>query len=288
MGSVEVAVPATSANLGPGFDCLGVALGTHLRVRFSSSDRSEITGKGRHKSPEDSLIFRSFEAAFKAADSKPSPVAIEVLGDYPSGRGLGASASAIVAGLVGGTALSGLTLQTEDLAKLAIQIEGHPDNVLPALLGGLILSVGERWIRFEPSGTIAPMILVAAGSFKTKAARKVLPQTAGIRDAVANVSSAAALVSVLSGQSDPSFLFDATRDRLHEPYRLPLMPESLQLHRSLRDRGIATTLSGAGPSLVCLVHADRLQESARTVEGMLPEGWAISLPGWDLEGARIS
>lgn len=288
MASVEVAVPATSANLGPGFDCLGVALGIYLRVRFSRSDRSEITGRGRVRSVEESLIFRSFRAGFSAADEEAPPVRIEVVEDYPSGRGMGASASAIVAGLVGARALGGLALGTHDLARLAIEIEGHPDNVLPALVGGLILTIGVDWIRFRPSDRIAPFLLVARSSFKTEHTRKALPAAIAKEDAVANASATAALVSILSGESDPANLMAATEDRLHQPYRFPLMPESQELYSSLRKRGIAAALSGAGPSLIALVESERREEAKQIARDWLREGWSLLAPEWDVAGARVS
>lgn len=288
MTAAAVSVPASSANLGPGFDCLGVALGVYLEVRFTPSHVSEITGRGRQRSVKDSLIFRSYQAAFRAAEAEPADVKIEVLQSYPSAKGMGASASAIVAGLVGARALGGLDLSTEALAELAVEIEGHADNVLPALLGGLVLTVGDGWSRLAPSEKVAPLVLVAASGYKTEEARKVVPRTIAVEDAVANTSAAAALVLILSGHSDPSGLMDATADRIHEPFRLPLMPESHDLHLSLRARGIATALSGAGPSLICLVPSEQIQDAAQTAQDLLPQGWALLRPGWDLRGARVT
>ena len=138
----EVRVPATTANLGPGFDCLGVALGTYLNIRFSSAVRFEIAGRGRLHPIPGNLTYRSFTAAFALAGQTAPTVKIETVGRYPSARGMGASASAIIAGLVGARAFGKLELSDEALVKLAVEIEGHPDNVLPALLGGLVLSVG--------------------------------------------------------------------------------------------------------------------------------------------------
>lgn len=284
---VDVAVPATTANLGPGFDCLGAALAIYLRVRFASAQLTEITGKGRDRSTEDSLILRSFRAAFSSAGEQAPPVSVEIVDDYPSGRGLGASASAIVAGLMGASALGRLDLSSDDLAGLAKQIEGHADNVLPALLGGLVLSLEDRWLRFLPSPKVSPLILVARTSFKTQAARKVLPRSIDKHDAVSNTAAAAALVSILCGNSDSSKLMAATRDRLHEPYRLPLMPESRMLHESLRERSIATVLSGAGPSLLCLVETDELDETKATAESLMPRGWQLLDPAWDVQGAKV-
>lgn len=285
--SIQVSVPATSANLGPGFDCLGVALGVYLRLRFSPSDRPSLGGKGRIRDVEDSLIHRSFVAAFSSVGEDAPPVEIAVVDDYPSGRGMGASASAIVAGLSGASAFGGLGLSQDHVARLAVEIEGHADNVLPALLGGLVLTVGDSWTRMEPSNQMTPLVLVAPTSFKTKAARKVVPEVVAREDAVANASGLAALVSILSGNPDRMNLLAATEDRLHEPYRLPLMPETLDLHKALRDRGVPATLSGAGPSLICLLEPHRLEDAAILAEGLAPDGWRILRPGWDLQGAQV-
>jgi len=283
----EVAVPATSANLGPGFDCLGVALGTYLNIRFSNAPNFLIAGRGRLHPIPGNLTYRSFVAAHELAGRTAPAVKIETLGRYPSARGMGASASAIVAGLVGARAFGKLDLADEALAKLAVEIEGHPDNVLPALLGGLVLSVGKRWIRLQPNPRIAPLILVAADGFKTKSARRVLPEQISRADAVANAAATAALVAIMCGSAGPEMLMEATADRLHEPYRLPLMPASKKVHEQLRAEGIPTTLSGAGPSLLCLVDNEAQQEVAGTVRGVLPEGWKVLTPGWDLRGARV-
>lgn len=285
-GVIEVTVPATSANLGPGFDVLGVALGTHLTMRFSRARRSEVAGKGRLHPIPGNLTYRSFREAFGRAGVTAPEVRIETVGMYPSARGMGASASAIVSGLVGARVLGELDLSDDDLVRLATEIEGHPDNVLPALLGGLVLSLAGGYIALRPTAAIQPMLSVARQKFRTGAARKVVPDELSRSDAVANAASAAALVAVLSGSASDAHLLAATEDRLHEPHRLPLMPESQSLHRELRRAGIATTLSGAGPSLISLVAGKELDRAVGLARQLAPEGWQVLTPGWDLEGAR--
>lgn len=283
---IEVRVPATSANLGPGFDCLGVALGTHLQIRITPSDKPEITGKGRIRSVPDNLTYRSFLSGFEAAGIEPPIVRIEMTEIYPSARGLGASASAIVAGLVAARAAGDLALTDEDLGRLATSIEGHSDNVLPALFGGLILNSSEGWLRFEPSSDLAPLVLIARDKFKTKAARRVLPNEILREDAISNAAATAALVAALNGKAPPEALLIAMQDRLHEPYRLPLMPESMDLHAALRAKGIPTALSGAGPSLLCIVPSASVDKTKLLAESLMPEGWRLLSPGWDLQGAQ--
>ncbi|MFN2611296.1 MAG: homoserine kinase [Actinomycetota bacterium] len=206
---------------------------------------------------------------------------------YPSARGMGASASAIVAGLVGARAFGDLELDDPELARLAVRMEGHGDNVLPAMFGGLVLNSQDGWLHFDPTDQILPMILVAAQKFKTSSARAVLPADVPRVDAVANISATAALLSALIGSAPIDSLMASTADRLHEPYRLPLMPQSLGLHEGLRGKGIPTALAGAGPSLISLVPADRIEDAKRTAEGLIPGGWEIMTPGWDLQGAKV-
>jgi len=280
-----VTVPATVANLGPGFDCLGVALGLDLKVKFAESAQSAISGKGRQRSVADSLIYRAFQATFIKAGLEPPQVRIEVLENYPSARGLGASASAIVSGILGAKILGGLALEKSALAEVAVKIEGHPDNVLPALFGGLILSVGEDWIKFEPTGRLSPLVLVSGKAFKTESARRALPRTVPVADAVLNAGATAALVAILSGKTGAERLMAATQDRLHQPARLPLMPETNALYGALRGRGIAVALSGAGPSLICIVESRDADEVAGAIDGLMPEGWSILRPGWNIAGA---
>lgn len=283
---IEVKVPATSANLGPGFDCLGVALGTYLQLRVTNSDKPEITGKGRIRSVPDNLTYRSFRAGFEAKGVEPPTVKIEMTEIYPSARGLGASASAIVAGLVAARAAGDLDLADEELGRLATSIEGHSDNVLPALFGGLILNSKDGWLRFEPSQDLAPLVLIARDKFKTSAARRVLPSEIPREDAVGNAAATAALVAALNGNAPPEALFIAMEDRLHEPYRFPLMPESMDLHAALRSHGIPTALSGAGPSLLCIVPTASVEKTKELAQSLMPEGWRLLAPGWDLQGAQ--
>lgn len=282
---LEVMVPATVANLGPGFDCLGVAVGVHLGLRFSGSSKPEVIGDVTPL-PEN-LTHRAFVAAFEAGGSKAPPVRIEVAQSYPSARGMGASASAIVAGLVAARGVGDLSLTDAELARLAIQIEGHPDNVLPALFGGVVLTAGVGWMRFEPVSSIAPVILIAREKMKTRDARAILPGEVPRADAVANAAATVGLVAVLTGAQGEDALLMSTEDRLHEPYRLPMMPETFELHEALRSKGIATALAGAGPSLIALVESGAIQETFTIASDLAPAGWQILAPGWDLAGAQV-
>jgi len=284
---VDVRVPATVANLGPGFDCLGVAIGVHLELRISLAERVEITGGDPSIAVGDDLTHRAFLSAYAAVGQQAPPVHIEVLRSYPQGRGLGASAAAIVAGLVGARAAGDLDVADSELARIAIRIEGHADNVLPALFGGLVLASGDGWVRFTPAPGVLPFVLVAPDRFVTAESRRVLPAEVPRADAVANAAATATLVAVLSGIEPPAALMMATADRIHEPYRLPMLPETLDLHQGLRANGVAAALSGAGPSVVCLSAPDEIEDAVSLARTMLPTGWEIILPGWDLRGAQV-
>ncbi|MGH2709302.1 MAG: homoserine kinase, partial [Actinomycetota bacterium] len=277
---VEVRVPATVANLGPGFDCLGVALGVHLRLRVSPAASEEAPPPNRN------LTHRSFAEAFGATGRRAPPVSVQVLESYPSARGMGASASAIVAGLVAARLMGELEMSDQELARLAIEIEGHPDNVVPALLGGLVLCSGQTWMRLEPHPGVSPLVLVARERFKTVEARRALPAEVPRADAVANAAALSALVMALTGLEPPTALMLATEDRIHEPYRLALMHETADLHAVLRAKGVPTALAGAGPSLICLVETRSLEGCTRLARERLPEGWQAISPGWDLLGAQ--
>ncbi|MGH2704094.1 MAG: homoserine kinase [Actinomycetota bacterium] len=284
---VEVRVPASAANLGPGFDCLGAAIEVYLRVRVEGAAAPEVAGKGTLRPPDRNLTHRAFRAAYEAAGREAPPVRVEVLETYPSARGLGASASAIVAGLVAAQELGDLGLPAAELAGLAVRIEGHADNVLPALFGGVVVASREGWLHLDPTPRICPIVLVAPEPFRTVEARAVLPAEVPRADAVANAASAAALVAVLGGMEPPDALMMATEDRLHQPYRLPLMPESHELLDALRAKGIAAVLSGAGPSLLCLVEVSALDACRRVARELAPEGWDVLAPSWDLRGAQV-
>lgn len=284
MTDVEVRVPATVANLGPGFDCLGVALGVHLRLRVAPAGAPAAPEQA--PPPSRNLTYRSFAEAFRAADREPPAIGVQVLESYPSARGMGASASAIVAGLVAARLMGALDLSDSELAYLATGIEGHPDNVVPALLGGLVLCSGPTWMRLEPHPGVSPLVLVARERFKTAEARRVLPAEVSRADAVANAAALSSLVAALAGLQPPTALMAATEDRIHEPYRLALMPETATLHAGLRAKGIPTALAGAGPSLICLVETPSLEACAGLARELLPEGWRALTPGWDLLGAQ--
>ena len=286
--AVRVRVPATSANLGPGFDALGLALGLHDEVTASVAAepglRVEVTGEGAADVPRDErhLVVRAFRAAEQRWGAVGGGLRLDCTNRIPHARGLGSSAAAIVAGVLAARALSGATVPASEVLRLATEIEGHPDNVAACLLGGVTVawteSTGARAARVEPSPDLDPVVLIPATTASTEAVRRLLPGTVPHADAAANAGRAALLVHALA--TDPSLLLPATEDRLHQPYRAPAMPESADLVARLRAEGVAAVVSGAGPTVLAL--AGRGADP-----GPAPAGWRVLRPGLDGGGAAV-
>jgi homoserine kinase len=218
--------------------------------------------------------------------NEPVSVSVNQIIAIPNGRGFGSSAAAVVAGLVAGRALAGTSDTDERLLEKAIAFEGHADNVAPCVLGGITVSTDTSTIRIEPPASIRPLVCVAPSAMRTDAARAALAKEITRSDAVANIGRAALLVAALSeGRSD--VLMDATEDRLHQPARFELMPDSGALVRALRSKGMAAFLSGAGPSVAALVATKAADEAVKTARAVAPEGWDVRLESFDPEGARV-
>jgi homoserine kinase len=258
--AVRVRVPATSANLGPAFDCAGLALARHDVVEFSVAAGLEVvmTGEGAHSLPADEshLVVRAFRAACERLGWRPPGLRVVAENTIPQGRGMGSSAAAVVAGIVGAWALCP-DVESIDLAAaldLATDMEGHPDNVAPCLLGGATLSWttpgGARAERLAVHPDVVPVVLVPQVTLSTHVARSLLPELVPHGDAVFNASRAALLTHALT--TAPGLLLDATEDRLHQRQRAAAMPDTLTLLERLRAAGHAAVVSGAGPSVLVL------------------------------------
>ena len=268
---VRVRVPATSANLGPGFDALGLALGLYDEVDAWVREAGvaiEISGEGEDlaSSGEDHLIVRTMRAAFAVIGGQPPGLGLRCLNRIPHGRGLGSSAAAIVAGLLAARALAGPDaagrLAGSALLELATEMEGHPDNVAACLGGGLTIAWTAdgrpRMVRLEPLASIRPVVCVAPAPVRTEVARRLLPDLVPHQDAAANAGRSALLVAALTqlpagSPQGAGALLAATRDWLHQDYRAKAMPETAELIGRLRDVGIAAVVSGAGPSVLALL-----------------------------------
>lgn len=295
-GPVTVEVPATSANLGPGFDCLGLALSLRDRLTATIADSLtvEITGEGAGSLPTDEshLVVRSMKKAFEAMGLGMPGFALRCENVIPQSRGLGSSSAAIVGGLVLARALvEGGADKLDDAALLALanDIEGHPDNVAPAFLGGFVVcgqtttgADDEVWaVRTPVDPSVRAVALVPPDGVSTEMARGLLPKDITHADAVANTGRAALLVTALAGA--PEYLLRATEDFLHQSYREPAMPDSLAAVRSLRAGGHAAFVSGAGPTVLVLTTGD-----TDPLVKDCPHGWAAHALTIEAEGARVS
>lgn len=262
VGTVEVRVPATSANLGPGFDTLGLALSVYDELTVSALEGPEIdiavegTGAAEIPTDESNLILRTIRYAYEAVGRKAPGIRIRARNGIPHGRGLGSSGSAVVAGLLAAKGLlEGVAAFSDaDLLRLATEIEGHPDNVAPALFGGLTIAWTDDETPWHKKllvhRGVSPLVFVPDRTMSTSTARSVLDPAVSREDAVFNVSRSALLIAALT--QSPDLLMAATEDRLHQNSRAAAMPETDKLVRLLRAAGFAAVVSGAGPSVLVL------------------------------------
>jgi homoserine kinase len=297
---VTVQVPATAANLGPGFDSLGLALSLYdtVEARVTPAGvqvRVKGAGAGQVGGGEEHLVVRAMRTGFAAIGAQPSGLALDCRNEIPQGFGLGSSGGAIVAGLLAARSLAGAAgaeaLTPGALLRLATELEGHPDNVAACLSGGLTISwttaAGVKAARLTPLPEITPVLCVPAVPLATVAARQVLPAEVAHALAAANSARTALLIAAL--MSRPDLLFDGTEDFLHQPYRAAAMPGTAALIARLRAVGIAAVVSGAGPSVLALT-ADSAGPAATDVARIAgdEEGtWRVLPLSVDTLGARL-
>jgi homoserine kinase len=288
---VRVRVPATSANLGPGFDSAGLALTLYddVVVRVAESGLVvDVAGEGADDVPRDRrhLVVKALRATFDRLGGQPRGLEVVCANRIPHSRGLGSSSAAICAAIVAARALVlGGEEQLDDDASLALatEIEGHPDNVAACLRGGVTFAWGSpvRVLRLDAHAELAPVAFVPATRSSTRKVRAMLPDTVPFADAAANAGRAALLPAALS--TSPQLLFAATEDRLHQQYRAPAMPRTAKLVASLRASGIPAVVSGAGPTVLALVSA----ADAEAVAAQVPKGWSVLPLQVDVDGARV-
>jgi homoserine kinase len=297
--TVVVKVPATSANLGPGFDTLGLALSVYDDITATVVDArsSSVTihgvGEGSVATDESNLVIRSMVTAFDAYGIKAPTVELVCHNAIPHGRGMGSSGAAIVAGImIAKGLLSGIVdIDADGLLTLATKLEGHPDNVAPALFGGLSIA----WVT--PDGPQHKKLTVHRGvsllvavprdlTMSTTAARRLQPETVPHEDAVFNVSRSALLIAALI--QSPELLHAATEDKLHQDYRAEAMPETSELVHRLRAEGFAAVVSGAGPSVLVLTDDPVERERAAAVVGKSTKtDWDCLMLAVDFKGATV-
>ncbi len=329
---VRVCAPATSANLGPGFDALGLALGLHdeVEARITGDGLAvAVTGEGESTAAagEQHLVVRAMRSAFAAMDGQPPGIALRCVNAVPHGRGLGSSAAAICSGILAARALASggdARLPSEAVFRLAVAMEGHPDNVAACLAGGLTIAwtprptpvagpagtgqagTGQaggdqdgprqagtggaaqaRLLRVPVPPSLRAVVCVPPVPLATEEARRVLPPTVPHADAAANAGRSALLVAALTGA--PEVLFDATEDFLHQPYRAAVMPATATLVRRLREAGIAAVVSGAGPSVLALTFAGSRPGvgAVDSIAGETGIAWRVIPLDIDRQGAHV-
>ena len=286
-GPVRVRVPATSANLGPGFDSFGLALCLYdeVRARVSGTGVRVIVrgeGAGELATDESHLVVRATLATFeRLGATRPAGLELACVNAIPQARGLGSSSAAIVAGILAARALvegGAAMLDDAGVLELASELEGHPDNVAPCLLGGFTiawLAPGARAVRLAPADRVHPIVLVPTERGLTAQARAALPATVPHADAARNAGRAALFVHALT--ADPGLLLPATEDWLHQRYRASAAPATYALVSDLRAAGIAAVVSGAGPSVLVFGPA----------EIPITESWRLLDVGVDAQGAVV-
>ncbi|MDP2966182.1 MAG: homoserine kinase [Pelolinea sp.] len=260
--SVLVRVPATTANLGPGFDCLGLALDIWNEIEFSISRNSlkiEIEGEGSNTLPRDdsNLIYQCMQTLSRSASqSLPDGIRIKCRNNIPVSSGLGSSSAAVIAGLLGAKNLLNLQISDHELLKTALSFEGHADNISACLFGGLTitaLSAGELVVKKLAIKPLNAVIALPNVNLSTRQARAVLPETLSMKDAVFNIGRAALLINALQ-DSNYDLMKIAMEDRLHQPYRLGLIPGTeAAISEALEAGALGAALSGAGPGVIAFI-----------------------------------
>ena len=296
--SVTVEVPATTANLGPGFDTLGLALSVYDTLTVTVADRPgvrvEVQGVGAGEVPTDetNLVARAIAEVFAEVGEELPGLDLLARNTIPHGRGLGSSGAAIVSGVVAAAGLLAdrITLDGDRLLAIATRMEGHPDNVAPALFGGLTIAwtgpEGPQHKKLLVHRGVSPLVLVPEHTMSTALARSLQPESVPHADAIFNVSRSTLLIAALT--QSPELLLVATEDRLHQAYRASAMPETNRLIGLLRAAGHAAVVSGAGPSILVLASdpSQRLR-AAQLVADQADQRWTALLPAVDFKGATL-
>lgn len=297
---VRVTVPGSSANLGPGYDAVGLALAWYDEVELEAwpmrgvapTADVEVSGQGAGQIPpgEANLVVRSVRSALERVGAGQPDLVLRCRNGVPHGRGIGSSAAAVVAGVVGVRGLLERPELLDDVTALEVasDLEGHPDNASASLLGGMTVGWsgqgGARAVRVEPHRDLVAVVCLPDAELSTARARAMLPATVPHADAAFTAGRAALLVEAVSRR--PELLLPATQDRLHQAYRSPAMPESAALLELLRSNGLAAVVSGAGPSV--LVLGARAANPVDRVRDLAPRGWVVAAPGIDAGGAVLA
>lgn len=299
MNQVTVRVPATTANCGPGFDAVGIACSIYneisLSIHSGVGNIIEVNGlgKGHILCDERNIAFQAVKMVFDRLKKPIQGIRLSLSNQVPIARGLGSSATAIVGGLVAANEVTGRTLTKQDLLDMATAIEGHPDNVAPAILGGICVSVMENstahTLTFAPTDNLHLVVAVPEFTLSTRVARQVLPKSVPLKDAVFNVSRTALLVAALA-RGELSYLAYALDDKLHQPYRQRLIPGMEEAFAAAKKQGaLGATISGAGPALMAYTmhNVDAIGQAMVDAFAAKGKPATYQVLQVDMEGAKI-
>lgn len=292
MKKVTVRVPATTANLGPGFDAFGCALSLYTDVTFEETDCGlEITGCDEAYTGPDNLAYTSYCAVLASLSEEIRGVKIHIDAHIPIGRGLGSSAALLVAGAIGANVLRGNKLSTQGLLNITNAMEGHPDNLAPAFFGGLTASMVDNGLPVTVNFPLHPdwefLALIPDFEISTNFARSVLPTQLPRADAVYNISHGAMVLKALE-LGDEKLLRNAMQDKLHQPYRKSLITDYEAIEALVRTTGAAFCVSGAGPTLLCITLDEKLDEKlAKKLPAITKANWQMLPLHIEFEGAKV-
>jgi len=284
----EIKTPATSANIGPGFDSLGLTLNKYNYVTFKlGENKFKITGSDSEFLNEDNLIYKSFRKTEKLYNKNPQNIDIDIKSQIPQSRGLGSSASCVVSGVVGAMLIHNLNINKKNILDIATIIEGHPDNVAPCIYGGLIASFTNNkniyTEKYKISKEIKFYAFVPDYQLFTKDSRNILPKKVNHSDAVFNLSRIPFLIKGLI-KGDIELIKESIEDKLHQPYREKIISEIDYIKDMITSRGYAYYLSGAGPTAMCISNKKNLEEKFDKEINKLKNNWKILKLEVDNEG----
>ena len=292
MKRVTIRVPATTANLGPGFDAFGCALSLYTDVTFEETEYGlEITGCDEAYTGPDNLAYVSYCAVLASMNEEVRGLKIHIDANIPICRGLGSSAALLVAGAMGANVLRGNKLSTQGLLNITNAMEGHPDNLAPAFYGGLTASMVDNGLPVCVNFPLHPgwefLALVPDFHLSTEKARAALPNEYSRADAVYNIAHGALVLKALE-LGDEKLLRTAMQDRIHQNYRKKLIPDYEKIEGLVRTTGAAFCLSGAGPTLLCITQDEKLEEKlAKKLDSVTTAKWQMIPLHIEFEGARV-
>lgn len=291
---IRIRVPATTANIGPGFDSLGMALNLYNEFIFEeTAEGLEIIGALDYEEDEDNLVYRSMVKTFATIGYKPKGMKITIETNIPVSRGLGSSSTCILGGILGANEMAGSPLSKDQVFTLATEIEGHPDNIAPALFGGFISSLMQDdhiyYNRIQMAQGLKFVAMIPDFTLSTKKARQVLPQSVSHKIAVENISRVSLLISALvNGRFD--LLKPALKDSMHQPYRGKLVKGFDEvLDQSYEFGALGAYLSGAGPTIMAMIGEEDsgFKEKMKSSLDSMEYNWQVMDLELDLDGAKV-